>query len=425
MSVSQPVQGRLGSILNGKYRLESLLGEGGVGYVCAGTHVLTGRRIAIKLMHPEFDRNKELGERFLHEAQVAAQLDHPNIVNILDVGTAEDGAPFLVMEFFDGETLKALIKRQGKLDLVSAASILDPIMDALAFAHARGITHRDLKPDNIFLATNGRGEVVSKLLDFGVAKSDFPTSGVTKAGQLIGTPAYMAPEQIDGELDVGPAADVWALGLVLLETLSGERVYKGPATAIVSQIVTSPPLDVAQRLKGVPKAVVAVIQKAVALDRGQRWKNAGEMLTAFRAAMQESGFVPQRPSAISHTGSLTPVRNTAASRKEASWVPVILLCVAMIGTACAVLAATYMTEVDVGTTSTSVASEKEQVARDKTSDQNSLTEEKDALERAEAQEAAEKEAATEKAKARARRKRRRDRRKKKKGNDVPIVTSFD
>ncbi|MCA9607944.1 MAG: serine/threonine protein kinase, partial [Myxococcales bacterium] len=202
---------RLGRALGGRYRLLKILGKGGMGVVYEGVHEGTGRPVAVKVLLPQFLEHPEITKRFLREAKAAASLHHPNVVDVLDVGEDDDGAPYIVLEFLVGRTLHALSKK-GPLDAEPTLAHLLPVMDALALAHDNGIVHRDVKPDNIFLAEDETGRITPKLLDFGIAKLLQVTSSLkTRTGTAMGTPHYMPPEQAQGARDVTPAADVWAM----------------------------------------------------------------------------------------------------------------------------------------------------------------------------------------------------------------------
>jgi serine/threonine-protein kinase len=194
---------RIGTVLAGRYRIEAILGAGGMGVVFAGKHELTGRPVAIKLLQPGLVTDPEVLARFFQEAKASAALNHPNVVDVLDVGTDEDTA-YLVLERLEGQALGARLEACGVIDPKELLEILLPAMDALAAAHERGIVHRDLKPDNVYIHRDIRGRRVPKVLDFGIAKLVETDSDVkTRTGGLLGTPHYMSPEQAQGLKDVG------------------------------------------------------------------------------------------------------------------------------------------------------------------------------------------------------------------------------
>jgi serine/threonine protein kinase len=218
-----------GTVLGGEYLLGEKLGEGGFGAVYAAEHRLTKRQVAVKVLSAELSRDPEAVQRFLHEARAATALAHPNIVDVLDMGFDETRGAFLVMERLTGESLRDHLARRGRLSPGEAIAILLPVARALAEAHDRGVVHRDLKPDNIFLART-RGSVVPKVLDFGIAKVSrqiADTTLRTRVGAVMGTPSYMSPELMSAADEATPAADVWALGAVLYELVTGVVPFGG------------------------------------------------------------------------------------------------------------------------------------------------------------------------------------------------------
>jgi serine/threonine-protein kinase len=222
---------RSGALVGGKYRLVRLLGRGGMGAVYEAENTWTRRRVAMKLLRPEYARDKEALRRFMQEAQSASQIAHPHIIDVLDLGLENsDGSLYMVQELLQGEDLRARLKAAGKLPATEALAVMVPILGALAAAHEHGVVHRDIKPENIFLTKESTGRVMPKLIDFGVSKVLEPgqTGAQTGAGTALGTPRYMAPEQLRGEPDVDARADVWSVGVVLYELLSGGNPFEAP-----------------------------------------------------------------------------------------------------------------------------------------------------------------------------------------------------
>ncbi|HEU4533914.1 MAG TPA: serine/threonine-protein kinase, partial [Polyangiaceae bacterium] len=219
-----------GEVVGGRYRLERLLGSGGMGAVWAATHLVTRRAVALKMLRALDGARPEERRRLLREAQAASAVEHPNVVRVLDAFEA-DGAPALVMDLLTGESLAQRLAREGRLSLGEAAVVLRPVVAAVAAAHRAGVVHRDLKPANVFLAAGSGGGPDVRVLDFGVAKllerpgGDAHSGSLTRTGEVVGTPFYMSPEQFYGEPDVDPRADVWALGVVLYECLAGRRPF--------------------------------------------------------------------------------------------------------------------------------------------------------------------------------------------------------
>ena len=287
---------RIGSTLGGKYRIERILAAGGMGTVFAGIHEWTHRPVAVKVLNYEHARNPEIVRRFLQEARAAAQLKHENVVDVLDMGQEPDGSVYLVLELLEGETLKARM-HGGPLSIRETADVLGPIMRALATAHKKGVVHRDLKPDNIFLTYGESGQVIPKLLDFGIAKVGTGQSSSTRTGTMVGTPHFMAPEQVRGERDVGPAADVWSMGVVLYACLSGKLPFDADSTAaVLAKVITERPTPLLAVAPELPAAVGALVDRALQPLPADRFADIGAMLAALSAAVDASGDVLAPPS---------------------------------------------------------------------------------------------------------------------------------
>jgi serine/threonine-protein kinase len=276
-------------VLAQKYRLSRVLGEGGMGVVFEGQHEFTRRRVAVKLLHPHLSQNEAMVQRFLREARAAAALKHKNVVDVLDMGTEEDGSVYLVLEFLVGEPLSELLQREQKLPPEECARLLFPIMNALRVAHARGIVHRDLKPENVFLVSDDEsGAVVPKLLDFGIAKLDDGGLRATSTGQAIGTPAYMAPEQAMSAADVDARADVWSLGVMWFEALSGRLPYSAETPMqMLGYLLSRDPLELSAVATDVPLQLARAVERALRRDRTQRWSSIDEFTEALRACFPE------------------------------------------------------------------------------------------------------------------------------------------
>lgn len=259
-----------GDLLAGRFRLEGVVGEGGMGVVWSAHDTQASRGVALKIL-------KEVGpserRRFLREARLMTALSHPNILDVKEVVTVGDeGDVVLVMDLLEGESLGARLARAGKLSFTEAASILVPLVLATQAAHARGVVHRDLKPENVFLRRDG----LVVLLDFGMAKLastvDLGASGwLTESGVILGTPHYMAPEQILGERDVDHRADVWSIGVVAYECLSGERPVEGKSLGqIVRSLGKQEIRSLAERVRDVPARFAAVVDQMLSIDREAR-----------------------------------------------------------------------------------------------------------------------------------------------------------
>lgn len=211
-----------GTTFAGKYLIDGVLGKGGMGAVYSATNKSIGRRVAIKVLVADLADREDVKERFALEAKAAGLINHPGIVDVLDMGETSDGEPFIVMEYLEGATLKAVFKKRGVFAPAEAAGIIAPLLDALAAAHTANVIHRDIKPANIFLCTKPQRLV--KLLDFGISRFGQST-GLTHSGTAVGTPKYMAPEQVLGEKTLGPGADIYSVGAVLYELLGGRAPY--------------------------------------------------------------------------------------------------------------------------------------------------------------------------------------------------------
>lgn len=280
LSPPEPEQGLLpGTVVAGRFRITRKLGEGGMGAVYAAQNTATNRVVALKVLHPEYAAKKEVVRRFIREAKAATAITHPNVIEVLDVVHGDAGEPVMVMELLDGEPLDAVLERRGRLPLGEVASIMLPVIEAVATAHARGIVHRDLKPENIFLA-NGPGQtVVPKVLDFGIAKILDPSqinelaskSGATRTGSMLGTPHYMSIEQACGEKDIDHRTDVWSMGVILYVLLSGHRPFDGDNFGqILKALMVEKPPAIAELVPGLPSDVAQMVDRCMRHKRDER-----------------------------------------------------------------------------------------------------------------------------------------------------------
>jgi len=277
-----------GQILNDRYLVETRIGKGGMGVVYRGRHIIIGRAAAVKFLHPEYAADENTVARFFREAQAAAAVRHENIVEIYDVGLSTDNVPYLVMEYLEGESLATLLRRTGPLDPAPLLTIMDPVLAAAASAHRRGVIHRDLKPENIFI-TDATDESPStiKLIDFGISRilGEATDIRLTVANTMIGTPAYMAPEQISNAQSADHLSDIYSLGVVLFEALSGRLPYEGNTpNEVIAKILTQPPPSPSDLLPDIPTALAAVAERAMRRDPSERYPNTEEMREALRAA---------------------------------------------------------------------------------------------------------------------------------------------
>lgn len=265
-----------GPLIGGRYRLLDKLGEGGMAEVWRTRDTTLGRIVALKVLRPQYGSDPDFVMRFRREAQAAANLSHPNIVNVFDIGQA-DGRHYIIMEYVDGRSLKDLI-REGPLSVDRALDLLTQTAEAVAHAHRAGIIHRDLKPQNILVARDGR----VKVTDFGIARA-VSAASVTETGIVLGTAHYLAPEQAAGE-STTPASDVYALGVVVYEMLSGRPPFDADSSVgIAMQHLQATPAPIQQLNPRVPASVASVVNRAMAKDPAQRYPDAGELAGTLRA----------------------------------------------------------------------------------------------------------------------------------------------
>ena len=275
---------RTGEVIGEKYRIEQILGEGGMGIVYAATNVLTSKRVAIKWMLPAAAQDEVSVQRFLREAHAAGRIHHPNVVDVYDVGR-EAGVPFLVMELMRGEPASAMIGDKP-LPPAFVVDLLMPAMRGIHAAHELGVIHRDLKPDNIFVCRREDGEVeTSKVLDFGISKAlaeDEQLRGITKTGAVMGTPHYMSPEQVRGRSDIDRRADVYALGVILYEALTGSPPFDAETfTALAVEIATATPKPLRTHVPNLDPALDEAVMRALARDRDERFPDVAELARAI------------------------------------------------------------------------------------------------------------------------------------------------
>jgi len=267
---------RVGTTLRGKWTLERLLGVGGMAAVYESVHTKLGRRDAVKILHPAIAHSADARQRFEQEAFAVNRLQHPGAIEVRDIEVTEDGAPFLVMELLEGESLADRLRARGPLAAMEVFRYAEQILDVLAAAHAAGIIHRDIKPDNLFLLRDGR----VKVLDFGVARLRLRNaSGTpTRTGALIGTVAYMAPEQVSGRSDLDGRADIFSVGATMFRLITGQHLYPTDnELQLIMQMATEPAPVVRSVCPGLPEEMARVIDRALAFNREQRYPDAASM----------------------------------------------------------------------------------------------------------------------------------------------------
>lgn len=278
----------IGQTLNDSYRVEKIIGSGGMGAVFLATHLTLGNSVAIKVLSPALTSDPSLVKRFQREAKVGGQLMHPNIVRVQDFGKTPDGLLFMVMEYVAGETLAARLARVGKLSLEECLTILEPLCDALGLAHSKNLLHRDLKPANVLVGDlNGRPLV--KLLDFGIVKllqPDEQVSQLTAVGQVFGTPLYMAPEHLMG-MTLTPQADLYSLAVMVYELLTGQPPAQHNDLRKLLDLKMKPPPSVTTHIASLPSGLDGVFAKALHANPEQRYATAGDFFHAVQTVYKQ------------------------------------------------------------------------------------------------------------------------------------------
>jgi serine/threonine-protein kinase len=297
----EPAPDPLAVELAGKYEIVRKVGQGGMGAVYEARHTKIGKRVAIKVLLDKYVQKADVVARLIQEARLASSIGHENIIDITDVGETTDGRTFVVMEFLEGESLHALLVREGSLAPARALPIIRQVASALGAAHGKGVVHRDVKPENVFIIRRADKEFV-KVVDFGISKAVKPehdpdaasSPRLTATGMVLGTPLYLSPEQARGEDDLDHRIDVYALGVVLYETLTGEVPFHGANyLAIISQILASDPTPPSAVRTDLPLSpdIDAVVGKAMAKDRAVRYQSMAELDADL--ARLESGAHPR------------------------------------------------------------------------------------------------------------------------------------
>ncbi len=306
-----------GEVLAGKYRVESVIGEGGMGIVVCAVHIQLEHRVAVKFLRPDVLRDEQATARFAREAKAAAKIRSEHVARVLDVGVLDNGAPYMVMEYLEGIDLKRAVRENGVLPAEEAARYILQACEAIAEAHAAGIIHRDLKPANLFLANRPGGENIVKVLDFGISRELGATlQGLTHSHSLMGTPYYMSPEQLISPKEVDPRTDVWSLGIILFELLSGLPPYGGASLpeVVASVLRGAPP---SSRLPaGVPDSLRKVIDRCLTHSLKSRYQNVAELVADLAEASPSQG----QASSIRIRHVLHLSLSGAASRDEAALV---------------------------------------------------------------------------------------------------------
>jgi serine/threonine protein kinase len=302
----------IGQTLAGKYRIEELINEGGMGAVYRGIHTLMDKTVAVKVLHPALAADDKIVARFSREARAASRISHPHALNVTDFGESDNGIVFLVMEYLRGQTLKDIIRNEGPMSLTRAAEIIRQVSGALDAAHAQGVVHRDLKSDNIMLEDVGDGDW-AKVLDFGIAKIQEDVGStdpaLTAANMIIGTPQYMSPEQCSQASEIDSRSDIYSLGVILYEMLAGHVPFTGESpTAIMMKHLQDSPPSIMEERADLPASVGRIIARAMAKRPEDRYQSAGEL--AETLALAADGKSPVVTETASATGPNAPDRAT-------------------------------------------------------------------------------------------------------------------
>ena len=277
-----------GDVVAGKYEINDLIGTGGMGFVFSATHVELGEKVALKFLRPECTSNEELVGRFAREARASVKIKSEYVARVFDVGTLPDGVPFIVMEYLEGKDLFEVVREQGPLSIKVAVEYVMQACEALAVAHASGVVHRDIKPENLFLTQRAQGMDIVKVLDFGISKVALTGSAFEHKMPLVqtmmpmGSPVYMSPEQIRASKDIDARTDIWSLGCVLYELLTGTAAFDAPSLTQLSATIlesSAPPLRAL--CPNAPLELEAIIMRCLEKEPSRRFHDVGELAIAL------------------------------------------------------------------------------------------------------------------------------------------------
>jgi serine/threonine-protein kinase len=313
-----------GDLLAGKYRVEQVLGAGGMGYVVAARHEQLGQRVAVKLLVPELCENEDSVARFLREARAAVRIHSEHVARVIDVGELTNGAPYMVMEFLSGHDLAEELDQPGQLEIPQAIDYVLQASEAVAEAHSIGVIHRDLKPANLFLTQRPDGSPLVKVLDFGISKAINvddsalePAPSLTATHSLLGSPAYMSPEQIRRPKTVDTRTDIWSLGSILYELLAREAPFNADSPlALLAAVVSDPLPSIRDKRPDVAPELEAVIAKCLEKNPDNRYQTVAELAEALAPFAPRSQPSISRISGILRSASLRPVRTEKPPSSE-------------------------------------------------------------------------------------------------------------
>jgi serine/threonine protein kinase len=277
---------RTGDIVSGKFRIERVLGQGGMGVVVAARHLQLDETVALKFLRAHATSDPDALARFTREARAAAKLKSEHVARVLDAGVTDDGTPYIVMEYLDGRNLAQVLDHEGRLDIASAAEFAIQTCEGLAEAHARGIVHRDIKPENLFLVERSQGWRVVKILDFGISKFDMARGAADmniSTDSMLGSPCYMSPEQLRSTASVDHRTDIWSLGVTMFELLAGGTAYRAGQSLpqLIASILEQPTPRLTDLWSDVPCELSAVVARCMEKDREARFASAAELALAL------------------------------------------------------------------------------------------------------------------------------------------------
>ncbi len=313
LGTTLPVE--VGDTIAGKYRVDAVIGAGGMGIVLAATHVELERKVAVKLIRPELTEDPAIVERLMLEARAAAGIRSEHVGSVLDVGRLEGGAPYIVMEFLEGTEFAALLAARGRLPIIETVDLVLQVCEALAHAHKKHIVHRDLKPENLFVVTSPDGRQTVKVLDFGIAKQLGDASGraLTNPATAVGSPQYMAPEQMQAS-DIDVRVDIWALGAILYEAFAGARAFEGESVPVIcAKVLSQDPEPLQSAAPQVPDTLANIIHRCLNKDRQARFADVAELASAlapYGSSLAQT-YVPRIRGVLGYTGT-SPVLNDPA-----------------------------------------------------------------------------------------------------------------
>lgn len=285
----------VGDVLAGKYKVDQVLGAGGMGVVVRATHQILNSKVAMKFLLPEYVNNTGIVERFLREARAAVSIKNPHVAGVIDVGTLESGSPYIVMEYLQGRDLADVLENEVYMrDVHRAAKLILQACEGLAAAHANGIVHRDIKPGNLFITNASDGSEQVKVLDFGISKSGTEMNNLTRTGAVMGSPMYMSPEQMRSTRNVDQRSDVWSLGVVAFELLTGRLPYEAETmTELVAMVLENDPPRTRELRADVPPALDDAVAGALTKNPDKRYRDVAEFAQDIAVAMNDSNLLEQ------------------------------------------------------------------------------------------------------------------------------------